>query len=136
MIKYLAAYVGTGLAFGAIDAVWLTTMNERLYKPVIGSIMKTPDFTAIIAFYLIYILGVVVLAILPALREGGLGRAAMMGAALGFVAYATYDLTNQATLAAWSWKLTFADIAWGTILTGSAASAGYLAARFAETRWG
>ena len=82
-----------------------------------------------------YIAGVVALAVLPAAREGaGLSRAALNGAMLGFVAYATYDLTNQATLKVWSWKITLADIAWGTFLTACAAAAGYAAWRWASAR--
>lgn len=129
MLRTLAAYLGTGLAMAAVDAVWLTTMMDRLYRPVLGPLMKAPDFVAVVAFYLIYVLGIVVLAVWPALREGRLRGATARGAILGFVAYATYDLTNQATLAAWSWHLTLVDIAWGTALTGLAATAGYLAAR-------
>lgn len=130
MLKYVAAYVGAGLSMAVIDAAWLISMMDRLYKPTLGSLLKQPiDFTAAIAFYLIYILGVTVLAIAPALKEGGLMRALVGGAVLGLVAYATYDLTNQATLNGWSWRLTVIDIAWGTTLTAVVAAAGYLAAR-------
>ncbi len=137
MLKYLAGYLGAGLAFAAIDAVWLTTMTNRLYKPILGPILaEKPDMKAAVAFYLIYIAGIVLLAISPALKDGGLGRAAMNGAILGFVAYATYDLTNQATLNVWSTRMTVIDIIWGTVLTLSASSIGYLAARWAEGRAG
>ncbi len=137
MLKYLAGYLGAGLAFAAIDAVWLTTMTNRLYKPILGPILADkPDMKAAVAFYLIYIGGIVLLAISPALKDGGLGRAALNGAIMGFVAYATYDLTNQATLNVWSTRMTLIDIAWGTVLTLSASSIGYLAARWAESRAG
>jgi len=137
MLKYVAGYLGAGLAFAAIDAVWLTTMTNRFYKPILGPILADkPDMKAAVAFYLIYIGGIVLLAISPALKEGGLGRAAMNGAILGFVAYATYDLTNQATLNVWSTRMTVVDIIWGTLLTLSASSIGYLAARWAENRFG
>lgn len=133
MLKYIAAYIGAGLTFAAIDAVWLTTMANRLYKPVIGPIMADkPDMKAAVAFYLISIAGTVFLAIDPALREGAWTRAALNGAVLGFVAYATYDLTNQATLNVWSMKLTLIDLAWGTVLTMTSATGGYFAARWAE----
>lgn len=137
MIKYLAAYLGAGVTFAAIDAVWLTTMTDRLYKPVLGPILAAkPDMKAAVAFYLISIAGTVFLAIDPALREGSWFRAAINGAVLGFVAYATYDLTNQATLNVWSMKLTLIDLAWGTTLTTVSAVGGYLAARWAEGRFG
>ena len=137
MIKYVAAYLGAGLTFAAIDFVWLTTMTNRLYKPVIGPIMADkPDMKAVVAFYLISIAGTVFLAIAPALKEGNWTRAAINGAVLGFVAYATYDLTNQATLAVWQTKLTIIDLIWGTTLTMLSATGGYFAARWAEGRFG
>ena len=137
MIKYLAAYLGAGLTFAAIDFVWLTTMTDRLYKPVLGPIMADkPDMKAAVLFYLISIAGTVFLAIAPALRDESWTRAAINGAVLGFVAYATYDLTNQATLAAWQTKLTVIDLIWGTVLTMVSATGGYFAARWAEGRFG
>ena len=137
MIKYIVAYLGAGLTFAAIDAVWLTTMTDRLYKPVLGPILaEKPDMKAAVLFYLISIAGTVFLAITPALREGAWQRAALNGAVLGFVAYATYDLTNQATLNVWSVKLTIIDLCWGTTLTTVSAVGGYFAARWAEGRFG
>ncbi len=137
MIKYIAAYLGTGLTFAAIDAVWLTTMTERLYKPVLAPILaEKPDLKVAVIFYLIYFFGIVFLAIAPALRAGAWQRAALNGAVLGFVAYATYDLTNQATLMVWSTKLTLIDLAWGTTLTTASAIGGYLAASWAKSRFG
>ena len=137
MIKYVAAYLGAGLTFAALDAVWLTTMSSRLYKPALGPILaEKPDMKAAVAFYLISIAGTVFLAVEPALREGAWQRAALNGAVLGFVAYATYDLTNQATLNVWSTRVTIIDICWGTVLTTLSAVGGYLAAKWAEGRFG
>lgn len=137
MLKYVIAYLSAGVAIAAIDAVWLTTMANRLYRPVIGSIMAAkPDMTAAVAFYLVYLAGVVFFAVSPALKEASVTRAVLNGAILGFVAYATYDLTNQATLSVWSTKLTLIDLAWGTVLTATVAAAGYLAAHWAEGRFG
>lgn len=137
MIKYVAAYLGAGLTFAAFDAVWLTTMTSRLYKPALGPILaEKPDMKAAVAFYLVSIAGTVFLAVEPALREGAWQRAALNGAVLGFVAYATYDLTNQATLNVWSTRVTVIDIAWGTVLTTVSALGGYLAAKWAEGRFG
>ena len=127
MIKYVAAYLGAGLTFAAIDFVWLTTMTNRLYKPVIGPIMADkPDMKAAVAFYLISIAGTVFLAIAPALKEGNWTRAAINGAALGFVAYATYDLTNLATLRDWPVLVTVVDITWGTVLGTLVSGGAYL----------
>jgi uncharacterized membrane protein len=129
-MSYVAAYVCAMLVFVALDAVWLTVMGSRLYKPVLGDLLAAkPDVPAAVAFYLIYGLGVTILAIGPGLKDGSGARAAMNGAILGLVAYATYDLTNQATLRTWSIKLTLADIAWGMVLTALAAYAGWQGAR-------
>ena len=137
MLKYIAAYLGAGLTFAAIDAVWLSTMADRLYRPVIGPLMADkPNMTAAVIFYLISIGGIVFLAIMPALKEAAWTRALLNGAVLGFVAYATYDLTNQATLSVWSTRLTIIDLCWGTTLTAVASVGGYFAARWAEGRFG
>ena len=82
-----------------------------------------------IIFYLLYLVGVVVLAISPALREQSPMLAAGLGLLLGVVAYASYDLTNMATLKDWSMTLTLVDIAWGAVVTATSAVAGFYASR-------
>ena len=130
MPNAIAIYAAGLISFLALDAIWLGTMVPRLYKPAMGELVADPfQPLPAVAFYLIYAAGLAYFAIQPALVSGKWSTALIAGAALGFVAYATYDLTNQATLAAWSWHLTLVDIAWGTALTGLAATAGYLAAR-------
>ena len=126
MLKYIAAYLGAGLVFALIDAVWLTTVGPRLYRPALEEILADRfRLPSAIAFYLVFIAGILMLAILPAVREGGgWTRALANGAMLGFTAYATYDLTNQATLKVWSTQITLADIAWGTFLTAVGATVG------------
>ncbi|GGL10102.1 hypothetical protein ASD89_01955 [Caulobacter sp. Root656] len=129
-MPYLVAYVASMIVFLGLDAVWLSLMGPRLYRPVLGDMLAQKfNAPAAIAFYVIYGLGVVALAVAPALRENAGGKAALSGAVLGFVAYATYDLTNQATLRVWSTRLTLADMAWGAALTALAAYAGFQAAR-------
>jgi uncharacterized membrane protein len=129
-MSYFAAYAGAMLVFLGLDAIWLTIMSNRLYRQVLGDMLAEKlNVTAAIAFYLVYGLGIVILAIAPALREASGLRAALNGAALGLVAYATYDLTNQATLRIWSTRLTLVDIVWGAALTAVAAYAGFHAAR-------
>ncbi|SFS86589.1 DUF2177 family protein [Brevundimonas viscosa] len=131
-MRYLWAFIGSGAAMAVLDAIWLTQVGPRLYRPAIGELLADkPDMRAAVAFYLIYVCGIVFIAVSPALRDGSLLRATTMGAALGFVAYATYDLTNQATLKVWPLHVTLIDVAWGTVLTAAAAAAGHwLAARF------
>lgn len=131
-MRYLWAFIGSGAAMAVLDAIWLTQVGPRLYRPAIGELLADkPEMRAAVAFYLIYVTGIVFIAVSPALRDGSLIRATIMGGALGFVAYATYDLTNQATLKVWPLHVTLIDVAWGTLLTAAAAAAGYwLAARF------
>ncbi|MCU4121452.1 DUF2177 family protein [Variovorax sp. N23] len=122
--QYAIAYVATAVVFLALDAVWLGTMADRLYRPAMGSIMLERFALApAAAFYLIYIVGVVVFAVAPALQSGRWTTALGYGAMLGLMAYATYDLTNQATLKDWSWTVTIADLCWGTFVTAVSAAA-------------
>lgn len=121
----LVAYVVTLPIFVAIDFVWLSVMASALYRPVMGD-MLIEDFrlAPAVAFYLLYVVGLTFLAVKPGLERGSPRSAALHGAILGFTAYATYDLTNQATLRNWSTTLTLADLAWGSIVSATAALIG------------
>jgi uncharacterized membrane protein len=125
--KTLTAFVATGLAFAAIDSIWLMTMAPRLYKPEIGELMAD-EFRLVpaIIFYLLYITGVLIFAVNPALASGKWQTALVQGALFGFFCYMTYDMTNYATLRIWSLKVTILDLIWGTFLTGAAAVVGTL----------
>jgi uncharacterized membrane protein len=125
--KYILAYLSTGIAFALIDSVWLRTMYKRLYKPEIGDMMMQNGFRLgpAIAFYLLYIAGMLIFAVGPAMANGRWQTALVQGAMFGFFCYMTYDLTNMATLKSWSMKVTILDMIWGTVLTGSASLAGY-----------
>ncbi|UTP40217.1 DUF2177 family protein [Phenylobacterium sp. LH3H17] len=138
MLKFVIAYFACAGTFAVVDAIWLTMVGPRLYRPALNEVLADAFRLApAVAFYVIYIGGVLLLAILPAARENaGWTRALLNGALLGFVAYATYDLTNQATLKVWSTRITLADIGWGTLLTACAATAGYFAYRWAEAKFG
>lgn len=130
MRRYLIGYIAAAVVFLLMDMAWLGIIARKLYRDEIGSlILDTPRLAPAVAFYLIYLAGVVIFAIRPALASGRLLEAVVMGAVFGFIAYATYDLTNLATLKGFSLKVTCADLAWGAFVTASAASAGYLAAR-------
>ncbi len=126
MTKIIVAYLATLVAFAAIDSVWLINMAPRLYKPEIGPVMMENGFRLAPAmiFYAIYIGGILYFAVLPGLAAGDVARAALQGAVLGFLCYATYDFTNYATLKVWSLKVTVLDLIWGTVLTGGTAAAG------------
>ena len=117
------AYVVTLVAFAAIDAVWLGTMAGRVYRPLIGDILLDGfRIGPAIAFYLLYAVGLVVFAVAPALKGGGVASALGFGALFGFFAYATYDLTNFATLRNWGLTITLVDLAWGTFVSGVASA--------------
>lgn len=108
-------------------------MANVLYRPILKDILLSNfKLAPAVFFYLIYAAGIVVFAVSPALRSGNWLDAALMGGMFGLVAYATYDLTNHATLKSWDVKITLIDIAWGTIATSAVATAGYFSATFAE----
>ena len=126
MKQVAALYVSTLIAMVAIDFVWLSMMGERLYRPVMKDMMLQ-DFrpAPAIIFYLIFVAGLVYFAGMPALSARSWRIAALNGALLGFVAYATYDLTNQATLRNWATMLTVADLGWGTFVSAVATTIGF-----------
>ena len=127
---YAVTYLAILLPFGMLDAVWLSLMGPRLYRPTLGDILLTNvNLPAAIAFYLIYPIGILVFATLPALKAGSVGPALMYGALFGLLAYATYDLTNQATLRNWTLQLTLADMAWGAVASGLAGAASFYITR-------
>ncbi|MCK0208522.1 DUF2177 family protein [Starkeya koreensis] len=130
-MSFVVSYVSTALVMLVLDALWLGTMTSRLYRPMIGGLMaEQPNMPAAVLFYLLYVAGIVVFAVQPALDTGRWTSALMLGAFLGLVAYGTYDLTNQATLRDWPALITVIDLAWGTLLTGVAATAGMLITRY------
>jgi uncharacterized membrane protein len=132
MKAWLVSYVAAGVVFLAIDAIWLTVMTGAFYRPMLGELIaERPRLAPAAAFYLIYIAGVVTFAVSPALASGRWSTALFLGAALGLVAYATYDLTNQATLRNWPAAVTIVDLAWGATLTAASATAAYFIAELA-----
>src|SRR3982751_3920129 len=131
----LIAYTATAVVFLALDAIWLSTMADRLYRPALGRLMLDRfELAPAVAFYAVYLVGVVVFAVLPGLESRRWTTALGLGALLGLVAYATYDLTNQATLRDWPWRVTIADLCWGTLATGVAAAVGCRATAWLTAR--
>lgn len=127
MARIIIAYVSTLLVFAAVDFVWLTQMGPLLYNPILGPIMAAkPRMDAAVAFYLLYIAGLLYFAVLPGLKIGCWKATALKGALFGLFAYATYDLTNQATLIIWSSKITVADMLWGSFVSAVGSVGGYL----------
>ncbi len=131
MPAFATAYLGSALAMLVLDIVWLTTMVPRVYKPALGDMLADPPNLWVAAvFYLVYLVGVVVFAVLPALGQQNWLMALGAGALLGLVAYGTYDFTNLSTLRNWPVGLSLIDVAWGTVLTGVTATAGYFVANW------
>lgn len=129
-MTYFVAYLTVLVVFGAIDAGWLITMGPLVYRPALGDILLPSLRVApAIAFYLLYPIGVVVFAVLPGLRSGSLATTFLLAVLFGALAYATYDLTNYATLRHWTLQITVLDICYGALASGVAATAASLAAR-------
>lgn len=130
MLRYLITYVATTAIFLGIDFVWLSYASPNFYRPRLGSLLlDDPNLPVAALFYLFYSAAVVVLAVVPALNQQNWLLALGLGALLGAAAYGTYDITNLATIRGWSVAVTVVDIAWGAILTGVAATAGYVVGR-------
>lgn len=126
MVDFLKSFLVAGTVMGVIDAVWLTTAN-KFYKSQIGSLLlDKPNFLPAVIFYIIYIIGLVVFVINPALDKGSWAHAFGFGALFGLVAYATYDLTNLATIKGFTNTVVIVDLIWGTLLTGTVALVSYL----------
>lgn len=129
MPAFASAYIGSALAMLVLDIIWLTTMVPRVYKPALGDLLADPPNLWVAGvFYLLYVVGVVVFVVLPALGQQNWLMALGAGALLGLVAYGTYDFTNLSTLRNWPVGLSLIDVAWGTMLTAATATAGYFAA--------
>ena len=123
----LKQFIVAFITFLAIDGLWLTIVAKDFYAKHLGFIMtKTPNLTAALIFYVIYVFTMVVLIISPALQKGSLMTAILTGALFGLCAYATYDLTNLATLKDWPLLVTIVDLIWGTVLSGAVAGISYL----------
>jgi uncharacterized membrane protein len=126
MTRVISAYVATALVMAVMDLGWLSYAAKTFFEPAVGSLLAAKTNTpAAILFYVLYVAGILFFAALPA---RGWTTALGMGAALGFFAYMTYDLTNMATLKVWPVWLAAMDIGWGMLVTALAATAGYFAA--------
>ncbi len=128
-MQLLAAYAGAAVAFIVLDAIWLGAVAKKFYFTQLAGLLRDkPDLGVAAVFYVIYLAGIVYFAVMPALASGGMATALLNGAMLGFLAYATYDATNLATLKGYPAIVAVVDVVWGTFLTATAAAFGYLAA--------
>ena len=128
----IVAYIATLIVFVVVDIFWLGYVANTYYRSQIGHLLaENFNLPAVFAFYLVYTVGIVYFCVLPALATGGTAKALMLGAMFGFFCYATYDLTNLATLKNWSLPMSLVDMAWGAVLTGISAAVGaFFAGRF------
>jgi uncharacterized membrane protein len=124
-MRLISAYIASAIVFLVFDLIWLGTFASAFYREQMGDLMA-PQFNVLAAalFYALFLVGVMIFAVQPALTEGGVPRALVLGALLGFFCYMTYDLTAAAVIRGYPMKLALVDIAWGTFLTASAAAAG------------
>jgi len=129
MTRIIVAYAVTALVMAGLDLAWLGYFSKAVFEQAVGSLLaERTNITAATLFYVLYVAGVVLFAVSPALRSGSWLTALSLGAAAGFFAYMTYDLTNMATLKVWPASVAIMDIAWGSFVTALAATCGYLAA--------
>ncbi len=125
-MRYLVALATLGVG----DAIWLSYFAHSIFRPTLGDILlDDPRWPVVVTFYLFYAAGVLIFATRPALEGRSSRTALLFGALFGFFAYGTYDLTNFATIRAWTVPLAILDTAWGMFLTSLAASASYAISR-------
>lgn len=131
MPSFLTLYIITFLAFLVVDLLWLGLVARNFYRKYLGFIMApSPNWTAAIAFYLIFVGGIVYFVLLPGLESASLAVTLQRAALYGLITYATYDLTNLATLKDWPLLVTLVDLAWGVALSTSVS-----AIAFGVSRW-
>jgi uncharacterized membrane protein len=123
---FLKTYIITLPVFLAIDLAWLSLIARKFYAQYLGFLMKTNvNFAAAGLFYLLFVVGLVVFAVLPAIEKSSWTQALLLGALLGLISYATYDLTNLATIKDWPLIVTVVDMVWGTVLGASVSLISY-----------
>lgn len=116
-MSYIKSFIVTFSVFMVIDLIWLGVIAKKLYQKYLGYIMTSNiNWIAAIIFYIIFVVGMLYFVIMPALNDMSLKKAIISGMAYGFITYATYDLTNLATLKNWPIMITIIDIIWGTTL--------------------
>jgi uncharacterized membrane protein len=124
--KIILSYLLTAIVFFAIDIAWLGYIAKNLYRKYLGALLSdNVNWYAAIIFYMIYIAGIFIFVINPAIEKQSVARAIAMGAIFGFIAYATYDLTNYATLKGFPINIVIIDLIWGTVLTSIVSLSGY-----------
>ncbi len=131
MIQFLKYYLVAFVVFFAIDLVWLGVVAKNMYKEHLGFIMSpNVNWVAAIGFYMVFIAGLIFFALNPAIEKNSIVYAILVGGFFGFITYATYDMTNLATLKDWPVFITVVDIIWGTILCSLTTTVSFLVLKF------
>ncbi|MBU0997433.1 MAG: DUF2177 family protein [Firmicutes bacterium] len=125
-MEFLKTYGVAFLIFFVIDLIWLTLISRKIYNQYLGSFMGDVKWVPAILFYLLFVVGLVFFVISPAIAKQSFATALLSGMLFGLITYATYDLTNLATLKNWPVVITVIDLAWGTALGGIVSSLTYL----------
>ena len=129
--KLIISYILTFAVFFIVDMAWLGFVAKDIYKKYLGNLLSdNVNWVAAIIFYLLFVIGIFIFAIMPSVEKNSLHSAIILGALFGFFTYATYDLTNLATLKNWSLNIVFIDIIWGAVLTGIVSTAGFYIVRY------
>jgi uncharacterized membrane protein len=118
-MNYVKMYSTALILFLLIDALWLTVIAKNMYKQYLGYLMGDVVWWAVISFYVLFIFGLQYFCIIPAIKAQSVMQALFAGALFGLVSYATYDLTNQATIKGWPVLITGIDLLWGAIIGAS-----------------
>ncbi len=127
MLKYLYLYLITFGIFLIVDLIWLNFIAKNLYQKEIGTLLlKNPNIVPAILFYALFIVALLILVLVPSIQSYTLTKTLLIGAVFGFITYATYDLTNLATLQGWSLKMTIVDLIWGTSVSTLVTFLGYI----------
>jgi uncharacterized membrane protein len=127
MMRYLKLYLVSLMAFLAIDMLWLGLVARSFYQQQLGFIMApSVNWFAAAIFYLLFIVGILFFVVVPGLESGSLKATLLRAALFGLITYATYDLTNLATLKDWPVLLSVVDMIWGTFLSVSVSAIGFI----------
>lgn len=130
---YIIVYTGSLVVFLVVDFIWLGWVAQPFYQRQLGDLLsQRVNWPAAIAFYLLFIVGLMIFCILPALQRNSMATAMVLGGLFGFFTYATYELTNYALIRNWPAALVPVDIAWGVFLCTVVALGGYMVGRWLQ----
>lgn len=131
MPYYIKLYFTALIAFFAIDMVWLGFVARTFYRKHLGFLLApNTNWVAAVVFYLLFVLGILVFVVLPGLEDNSLKTTLLRAALFGLITYATYDLTNLATVKNWPVLITVVDMAWGTVLSMAVSYVGFIAGKW------